>query len=95
MSGFYYLASVGGSWAGSLLLSQHVYLLNGLSIACYTLATCISTTIPSHCGCDEQDDESSPLIIPDHEYDNYDNSPPSSTESAVLSKDFNPKVTLF
>ena len=97
ISGFYFLASVVGSWIGSLLLSQHVYLLNGLSIACYALTACLSLTIPSQCGReepDEQDDESSELIESDQEDDNYGSSQPSSAESAMLSHNPDSKVTL-
>ena len=94
ISGFYFLASVAGSWIGSLLLSQHVYLLNGLSIACYVLTACVSATIPRHCGRDEQDDERSAMIVPDDEDDHFDRSRPSSAENVVLSHDFNPKVIL-
>lgn len=94
MSGFSLLAGVCGSWIGSQLLSQHVYLLNGLSIACYVLTICVSTTIPSHCGRVEQDDESSALVMPDQEDPDYDNSSPSSAESAVHSNGFSPKVAL-
>lgn len=93
ISGFYLLASVGGLWVGSLLLSQHVYLQNCISIACYILTTCVSVAIPSHCGRDEQHDESSGLIIPDQEDDDFDSPPPSSAANAVLSLNFNPEVT--
>ncbi len=99
ISGFFFLASVGGSSIGSLLLSRHVYLLNGLSIACYALTACVSGTIPSHFGREDQDDdkqdnERSPLITPDQEYDSYMIFRPLSAERAVLSQNTNPKVTL-
>ena len=94
MSGFFYLASVGGSWIDSLLLSNHVYLLNGLSIACYALTACVSVTVPSYCGLNEQNDESSPLIQADYEGDQYDNFRPSLDGSAVLSHRLNARVNL-
>ena len=95
ISGFYFLASVGGSWIGSLLLSQHVYLLNGLSIACFALTAGVSASVPSHCGRDGQVDESPALMNPDQEDDNYDNARPLLGENAVVSDDFTPKVVTF
>ena len=92
ISGFYYLASVGGSWIGSLLLSQHVYLLNGLSIACYALTACVSVAVPSHCGREEHD-QSYAVITPEQEDDDFNATPPPLAGSAVLS--LNPKVTPF
>ncbi len=93
ISGSYFLASVAGSSIGSLLLSQHVYLLNGLSIACYALTACVAATISSHCGRDEQDDESSAPILSDDDDDIYESFGPSSAENAGLSHNFKPKVT--
>ncbi|MCJ1229055.1 hypothetical protein MMC12_005719 [Toensbergia leucococca] len=46
VSGFYFCASVFGSAVGSLLLSNHVYILNGLSILCYIVTICVATVIP-------------------------------------------------
>ena len=37
-----------------MLLSNHVYLLNGLSILCYALTACVAATVPSQCGQDNQ-----------------------------------------
>lgn len=91
VSGFYYLASVGGSWIGSLLLNQHVYLLNGLSIACYALTACVSVAVPSQCG-REDHDPSYVAIAPEEEDDDFNATPSSLAASAVLS--LNPKVTL-
>lgn len=91
ISGVYYLASVGGSWIGSLLLSQHVYLLNGLSIACYALTACVSVAVPSYCGRDEHD-QSYAAIIPEQEDDDFNATSPPLAASAVLS--LSPKVTL-
>ena len=94
ISGFYYLASVGGSFIGSLLLTQHVFYLNGLSIACYALTACLSVNLPSYYGSDKQVDESSPLIIPDEEGDRCDRFQPSSDEITVLSYDLNVEVRM-
>ena len=47
------MASVCGSTVGSLLLSDHVYLLNGVSIACYVLTICATCLIPGHLGQEE------------------------------------------
>ncbi len=93
ISGCYFLASVGGSSIGSLLLSQHVYLLNGLSIACYALTACVSATVSGQCGRDEQDDESSVPVLSDDEDDTYESFRPSSAENAGLSRNVKPKVT--
>ncbi len=49
-SGFYFLASVFGSAIGSILLSNHVYILNGLSIACYLSTAYIASSMPEHYG---------------------------------------------
>ena len=92
ISGFYFLASVGGSSIGSLLLSQHVYILNGLSIACYALTACVSATVSGHCGRDEQDDESSVPVLSEDEDDTYESFRPSSAENARLSRNVKPKV---
>ena len=93
ISGCYFLASVVGSWIGSLLLSRHVYLLNGLSVACYLLTACVSAAIPSYCG-REEPEERSPHIVSDQEDDSFDDSQPSPADSAILSDDFNSKVVL-
>ena len=91
MSAFYFLAEVGGSWIGSLLLSQHIYLLNGLSIACFALTTYVSGAIPSHCGYEEQHEYPEP-IISNLEDEYHDTRQPLLAESIILSHEFNPKV---
>ena len=50
ISGFYFLANVFGSTIGSLLLSNHVYILNGLSIIVYLMTAFMATTVPAHYG---------------------------------------------
>ena len=73
MTSTWLLASVGGATVASLLLSHHVYFLNGLSVTCFALTAMIAMLIPGHCGRDSQlaadavpilspieDDESSP-----------------------------------
>ena len=92
ISGFYFLASVGGSSIGSLLLGHHVYLLNGLSIVCYILAACVAAATPSHCGRNEKSDESSPMIIPDLDEDVNESLRPSLDERPAPSIVFNIKV---
>lgn len=47
---FYFLASVFGSAIGSVLLSNHVYILNGLSIACYLSTAYVASSGPEHYG---------------------------------------------
>ena len=53
ISGSYFIASLVGSTIGSLLLSNHVYLLNALSIFCYLATAYIATSIPAHYGRDD------------------------------------------
>ena len=50
ISGFYFLASVFGSAVGSILLSNHVYVLNGLSISCYMITISVATLVSPACG---------------------------------------------
>lgn len=95
MSGFYYLANVAGSLIGSLLLTHHVHLLNGFSIACYALTACVSLNLPSYCGRDKQDDENSRLVIPDEDDDHYDSLRSSSDGTTVLSRDIRVESSLF
>ncbi|KAI4138800.1 MAG: hypothetical protein L6R39_006598 [Caloplaca ligustica] len=54
ISAFYFLASVLGSAIGSLLLNDHVYILNGLSITCYLLTACVASIIPANYGRDDK-----------------------------------------
>ncbi|KAL9125933.1 MAG: hypothetical protein Q9217_004928, partial [Psora testacea] len=58
MSGLYLLASVCGSVVGSLLLSNHVYILNALSVLGFALAVAIAGFIPSQLGRQRLDDPS-------------------------------------
>ena len=53
VSGFYFCAAVFGSATGSLLLSNHVYILNGLSISCFLATMPFTALIPSHYGYDK------------------------------------------
>lgn len=65
ISGYYFLASVLGSATGSLLLSRHVYILNGLSILCFLITAFVAIWIPAHFGRDESVDEATkPLLSP-------------------------------
>ncbi len=51
VSGFHFLASVLGSAIGSLLLNNHVYILNGLSIFCFLFTAFVAAIlVPTHCG---------------------------------------------
>ena len=50
ISGAYLLAGAGGATFGSLLLSNHVYLLNFLSILCFALTACTVLRIPNDLG---------------------------------------------
>ena len=50
MSGFYFLATVFGEAVGSLLLSNHVYVLNGLSILCFLATAYIAAFVPPDSG---------------------------------------------
>lgn len=61
ISGSYFLARVLGSAVGSLLLSDHVYVLNGLSISCYLLTICVATHVSPHC---ERDDSVGEIVEP-------------------------------
>lgn len=54
ISALCFLASVGGGTVASLLLSHHVYFLNGISTMSFVLAAMIATFIPSHCGRDSK-----------------------------------------
>lgn len=75
LSGTYLLAGVGGAAFGSLLLTNHVYLLNGLSIVCFALTAWIALFIPPHCGRDLKSIEDlTPILSPLEE----DSSLPSS-----------------
>lgn len=56
-SAFYFLASVSGSGVGSLLLSHHVYILNGLSILCYLLTMLLALLVSPDCGRDRSKDQ--------------------------------------
>ncbi|KAL9010779.1 MAG: hypothetical protein Q9173_004316 [Seirophora scorigena] len=68
ISGFYFLASVCGSAIGSLLLDDHVYILNSLSIACYLFTACLASTIPANYGRESRlEDDSQPLIHSRHQ----------------------------
>lgn len=61
----YFLASVGGATFASLLLSHHVYLLNGLSVMCFFLTAMVVLLIPSHCGRDSKIAENAvPILSP-------------------------------
>lgn len=50
LSAAYLFAGVGGAAIGSALLSNHVYLLNALSIAFFVLTIFIAMLIPLRCG---------------------------------------------
>ena len=53
ISAVYFVAGVVGSTVGSLLLSNHVYILNSLSIACYLFTACVACNIPAYCGIED------------------------------------------
>ena len=86
------MANVAGSSIGALLLSNHVYLLNGLSILCYALTACIAATIPSECGRDARATEgSSPLLLASGDSD----SPFSPPNRQAIASPADSKVYLF
>ena len=64
MSGAYLLAGMGGAALGSLLLSHHVYLLNGLSILGYAITAWIALLIPRQAGMEYEKVASDVLPIP-------------------------------
>ena len=89
ISGFWLLSAVGGSAIGSLLLSDHVWLLNILSILCYALTACLAAAIPSQCGRDAQaTEDSQPILLASEESD----SPTTSPERPGLPHRANTKV---
>ena len=92
ISGFYFLASVLGSWIGSLLLSQHVYLLNGLSIAAYALTACVAVAVPSQCGREEHDQSYAAVSTEQEDDDDFNATSSPLAGSTVLLP--NPKVIL-
>ena len=86
LSGSYLLAGVGGAAFGSLLLSNHVYLLNALSILCFVATTLIAVFIPYHCGRDLKGIEDLvPILSPIDEDSPLPSSPPQWQESSTES----------
>ncbi|KAL8726068.1 MAG: hypothetical protein Q9166_006947 [cf. Caloplaca sp. 2 TL-2023] len=72
---------VSGSAIGSLLLSRHVFLLNGLSFLCYILTSCVAAAIPTESGRAADDaDASRPILLAVDDLD----SPRSSSDRAVI-----------
>ena len=63
ISGFYFLASVLGSAIGSLLLSNHVYILNGMSIVCFLVTAYVATLVPAHHGRNDSLDEAAESFL--------------------------------
>lgn len=79
ISAFYFLASVGGSSVGSLLLDHHVYFLNGLSITCYMLACSVALAIPAYCGLEIKEHDRDIAITPELDDEDEPGSPLSSS----------------
>ena len=76
ISGFWLLSAVSGSAIGSLILSDHVWLLNILSILCYALTACLAAAIPSQCGRDAQaTEDSQPILLASEESGSQTTSP--------------------
>ena len=91
--GAFLLASVGGAALASLLLSNHVYLLNTLSVLCYALTAWIALSIPSHCGRDFKDAEDKiPILIPKID---SPSTPYSPLQQPQLTSDASTRVVLF
>ena len=82
MSGLFLLASVCGSFIGSMLLSNHVYLLNALSLLTFVITAAIAAFVPGHLGRGSQDiarlEDSSTGLLVDQETDSAPASPRSS-----------------
>ena len=75
---------MGAATIGSLLLSHHVYLLNGLSAVCFVLTAMIALLIPSHCGRDSGlAADAVPILSPVED----DDLPPMSPKGQVTSID--------
>lgn len=82
ISGIYLLASFGGATFASLLLSHHVYFLNGLSVMCFVLTAMIAMLIPNHCGRDSKlAADAVPILSPDED----DELPPFSPKESTTS----------
>lgn len=80
ITGTYFLASVGGATFASLLLSHHVYLLNGLSVMGFILTAMIAMLIPSHCGRDSKlAADAVPILSPFED----DQTPPLSPKESM------------
>lgn len=92
ISGFYFLASVCGSSIGSLLLSHHVYLLNGLSIFCYAATALVALAIPSELGLEGQKPEYDVNVTPVSNEDDADTSLSSSFDGPLISSKLSAKA---
>lgn len=76
ISAFYFLASVFGSAIGSLLLSNHVYLLNGLSIGCYLFTAYIAISVSAHYGREDSTEDDGQSFV-ESGYEDLSPTPPS------------------
>ncbi|KAL6721973.1 hypothetical protein ACLMJK_001078 [Lecanora helva] len=95
ISGFWYIAGVCGSTLGSLLLNDHVYLLNGISIGSYALVACVALFIPSHCGLVPKETQNSTPLMPIFEDGVEDNTSVSSMSSSREVPIGSDKLSLF
>lgn len=79
ISACFLLAAVLGSTIGSLLLSNYLYYLNGLSIMCYVMTACIAIIIPSHLGRESElsGNSRTTLLTPD------DSGPPTTSPAQL------------
>ena len=84
ITGTYLIASIAGASVASLLLSHHVYLLNGLSAICFALTVMLAMLIPSHCGRDSEVTADAVPILPPAE---DDDSPPPVSPKGLISVD--------
>ena len=53
ISALFFVAGVVGSTVVSLLLSNHVYVLNSLSITCFLFTACVACSIPAYYGIED------------------------------------------
>lgn len=84
ISASYFLGGVFGSAIGSLLLSNHVYILNGLGISFYLLTAYIATFIPSHYGLgDPAEDTVQSFLRSSYEDDSTTTSPMRTVDHSL------------
>ncbi|MCJ1230370.1 hypothetical protein MMC12_007043 [Toensbergia leucococca] len=75
-SGMYLLADVAGAAINSLLLSDHVYLLNAISVSCFAVTAWIAMLIPEECARESITTEEAIPIV--DSVDGFESSPTTS-----------------